>query len=185
MDSDRYMTEEELYHYGVKGMRWGVIRSKHKERQNSKLIQKAYKYDAKAAKATGKSEKYHAEKDLGKSNRAAKKVKKYNVKAAKLSRKAASESSDSKQLKLTQKAETLRYKAAKQQRKSDILSKSAGYGAKAMKYSIKSDRLQTKAAKARMKIAKNESYISMMNKRMSDLSDADLNSAREYINRSK
>ena len=43
------------------------------------------------------------------------------------------------------------------------MSKSAGYGSKAMKYSIKSDKMARKAAKTRMEIANNEAYIAKMN----------------------
>ena len=55
------MQDNELQHYGVPGMKWGVIRAKRKAKQTDKLQKKALAYDKKSAKLTKKAEKAHAE----------------------------------------------------------------------------------------------------------------------------
>ena len=66
-----------LKHYGVIGMKWGVSKAAHYASKNDKLLKKAYKYDAKSAELTKKSEKAHNKYDLDKSNKAAIKSAKY------------------------------------------------------------------------------------------------------------
>lgn len=179
-------SDGELYHYGVVGMKWGVRRAGRMAAANARLGRKALSYDKKSAVYTKKSEKAHAEYDLESSNRAAIKAAKLNKKAASV-RKKALKSDDSSQLRAEKKATKLEYKAAKNEAKANRLSKTSGYGAKAMKYSIKSDKVAIKAAKARKKMAANEAYIDMMNKRMKSL-DADTRrkveaSMSEYLNK--
>ena len=53
---------------------------------------------------------------------------------------------------------------------------------KAMKYSIKSDTVAKKAAKARMKIAKNERYIARMERKISSLTPEELAGAYSFVN---
>lgn len=177
------MSEQELQHYGVVGMKWGVIRSKQKSRSNARLKSKALKYDVKSNKLTKKSEKAHMKDDLESSNRAIKKATKLNVEAAKLERKAHKSDSDARQLRLQSKAAKKAYKASKYQLKADRISKTTGYGHKAMKYLIKSDAAAKKAAKARMKIANNKRYINQMDKRLSELSKEDLQKVRSFEKR--
>ena len=69
--------EYELYHYGVPGMKWGVRRALRKTSTNDNLRRKALALDAKSAKLTKKSEKYHAMYDLERSNKASAKSAKY------------------------------------------------------------------------------------------------------------
>ena len=52
---------------------------------------------------------------------------------------------------------------------------------RAMKYSIKSDKMAAKAAKARMKIAKNKAYIEMTKRKVNSLSGEELQKGKEYI----
>ena len=78
-----YETNDELYHYGVLGMKWGVHRATYKSGRNQKLERKAAKQDKKAADLYRKAEKAHAKYDLGKANKAAAKAGKYAKKAAK------------------------------------------------------------------------------------------------------
>ena len=59
----------ELYHYGVLGMKLGVHRSAHKIRANFRLNKKAARYDLKAERLTRKSEQMHAKYDLKKINK--------------------------------------------------------------------------------------------------------------------
>ena len=51
-----------------------------------------------------------------------------------------------------------------------------------MRYSIKSDKMARKAAKARMHMAQNEAYIAKMNRKMSEVSNAEIQAGREYLN---
>ena len=66
--------EYELYHYGVKGMKWGIRRARKMDIRNAKLAKKALEYDKKAAQLTKKSEKAHSSRDLERSNKAATKA---------------------------------------------------------------------------------------------------------------
>lgn len=59
----------ELHHHGVKGMKWGVHRSSRAAKSNERLRKKALAYDIKSDKFNRKSEKVHANEDLGRSNK--------------------------------------------------------------------------------------------------------------------
>lgn len=61
------------------------------------------------------------------------------------------------------------------------MSKTTGYGVKAMKYSIKSDRVAIKAAKARKKIANNQAYMAKINRKISTISQEDLDGAYAFV----
>ena len=172
---------DELYHYGVLGMKWGVHRARSKMKQSNKLAKKAAVYDKKSAKMTKKSEKIHAKKDLGRANRAAKKAATYRIKSAKLEKKALKTDNEFKRSILESRAANLNYKASRKQIKANILSKTKGYGVKAMKYSIKSDKLARKSAKARKRIASNERYKSMMKRKASSISPEDLKGAYKFV----
>ena len=56
---------------------------------------------------------------------------------------------------------------------------------KAMKYSIKSDVAAKKAAKIRYKMAKNERYVAMMNRKISSLSAEEKRGAYAFVNELK
>jgi hypothetical protein len=163
----------ELYHHGVKGMKWGVRRAKRKMASNEKLERKAYVYDKKAAKYRLKAEQAHNKYDLGSSNKKALKSAKYDMKAAKLHKKALN-ADDSTKMKLENKAAKLSYKAAKNKTAADRIALGTPYGKKAIKLMAKSDEVAAKAAKARSKMANNKRYISTMKKRVSELSPEEL-----------
>lgn len=175
------MEQNELMHYGVMGMKWGIRRAASKSSQNNKLELKALKYDKKAAIQSKKSENAHSKNDLGTANKKAKKANEYLKKAAKLQTKALKTDNDIKQSNLEKKAETLKYKSAKKNIDADRISKLTGYGYKAMHYSVKSDKFKKKAAKARMTISSNNRYITMMNHRVSTLPKDKQELAMKYL----
>ena len=83
-----FYDSDELLHYGVAGMKWGIRRARSKAASIDRLRKRALSYDAKSAQFNKKSEKIHASKDLERSNRSATKSAQYAKKAAKLGKKA-------------------------------------------------------------------------------------------------
>lgn len=82
---------------------------------------------------------------------------------------------------LESRAARLDYKSSKKQIDADRLSKNKGYGIKAMKLSVKSDKMAKRAAKARMLIARNERYQAAMKRKISEISQEDLQGAYSFV----
>lgn len=167
IDSQFYNTDE-LYHYGVKGMRWGVIRAQKsltdrgiskRQSQNERLEKRAAKYDVKVSKRALKNVKRGIDEP---SLIATKKSAKLGVKAAKLERKTVDmDPSDRKYLTTKRKAAKTRLKSLEAMNVSELASK------KDYKYQINS-------AKARYKIEKN-------NLKLDALSDKSIELGRQLM----
>ena len=67
--------------------------------------------------------------------------------------------------------------------KADRISKTTGYGMKAMNYSIKSDKAKVKAEKAKLKLASNKAYIEKMNSKVSSLTPEKRAEVQRYIDK--
>ena len=173
--------DNDLEHTGVIGMKWGHRMSSYKQRSNVSLTKKASNYDIKAARLTRKSEKHHANKDLETSNKMAKKSANYSIRSSKLEKAANKTDNDFKRAILEKRSENLAYKSAKAKMKANRISKTKGYGIKAMRYSIKSDKMTLKAAAARKKIAGNELYTARLNRKISSLTKEELAGAYAFL----
>lgn len=157
-----YQNVNELRHYGVKGMKWGVRRYEKKSARltsrNSRLLEKRDNANVKAEKymkkaiAEGQSDKLHI------------KSAKYATRSAKLDRKANAldDHASYRYLRLKRKAAKAAYKSA------DLSFKAAQSGAEkqlSSEYNRKSTKQSRKAAKFDYRIAKNNLTISRLDKR--------------------
>lgn len=176
-----YESNDELYHYGVLGMKWGVHRATYKSGRNQKLERKASKKDKQAAALYKKAEKAHAKYDLGKANKAATKAGNYAKKAARTDLKIAKTDNEFKKTMLEKKSAKLKYKSAKHMTEANRYSRISGYGIKAAKLAARSDARKAAAAKARMKIANNNAYVAKMKRKASEVSESDLQNGYTFV----
>ena len=169
---------DELYHYGVLGMKWGVHRATRKAKNNTKLINESNKYNIKSAKYNLKSTK-RAAKDIGegfatKSKKdvkrylsANKRAAKYNLKSAKYKSKA-SKTSDRKSTRYSVKSDKYAVKSSKNKMKATRLSGEYATGSKGYKYATKSDKYKLKSTKSLLKISRNKAYIQKIQQKIKD-----------------
>lgn len=169
---------DELCHYGVLGMKWGVHRATRKAKNNTKLINESNKYNIKSAKYNLKSAK-RAAKDIGegfatKSKKdvkrylsANKRAAKYDLKSAKYKSKA-SKTSDRKSTRYSVKSDKYTVKSSKNKMRATRLSGEYATGSKGYKYATKSDRYKLKSTKRLLKISRNKAYIQKIQQKIKD-----------------
>lgn len=172
---------EELYHYGVIGMKWGVHRARSKSNRRDRLLKKAAKYDMKSAKAMRKSDKIHSDDVGNRSRKVMLKADKFKKKSAKLMKKSVSELNDIKKLSMERKSAKYQLKAQKKNREANSLRRTTAYSMEAERYAAKSDKYAAKAAKARYTIANDKRYIALMQKKVSELTEEQRNGNYAFV----
>lgn len=176
--SDSY--SDELYHYGVKGMRWGVRRA-------SRLLSKSSTSDAKRAKAIASLQK-HQTKGSAKVAKLQKQRPKLDDKLRKATTKDAAKAA-----KLDKKAAKLDKKIAKKERKASSMftstEKSADLVNEANVLKLKSNKLHAKAntlkanyEKAKNKVEVNEAMTKAFQTELNKIDDLLIKEGRRYLN---
>ena len=174
---------DELMHYGVLGMKWGVHRALRYNSRTPLLARRAYGYDKKSSSYSKKAEKIHAKQDLGAVNSTAVRSSRLAKKAAGINKKAVNQSNSLKKAAMERRAAKLNYRSEKLNRKAESISKTAGYGKTARKYVSKSNKMSTKAAKVRLKMASDRRYIERTKQKVNSLSDDDIRRGKDYVKR--
>lgn len=159
-----YENPEELYHYGVKGMKWGVRRATKQltnasdSASRNKAVAKLEKHRTKGTAKVKKLEKQHVE--------LKKKVERNIVK------------SDTKAAKLSRQAAATRMKAYGRFVSKD---KSADLIFKANKLDAKANDLKARSEASKAKLAKNEKMTEMFNREIKNIDRVLEDKGRRYI----
>lgn len=158
-------SNEELQHYGVRGMRWGVRRASKQlssattKEQRDKAVSSLQKHKSKASKEVAKLQKKQPK--LEKS--VEKQIVKNDIKAVKLSDKAATKRKKAYRLLTSKKrSQKLIYKADKLQARADYLA--------------------VKSKKAKAKLARNEIMQAAFKKGINEIDQTLANKGRKFIN---
>lgn len=162
---DMNYDNNELYHYGVRGMKWGVRRatktlssSKSTSEQREKAVSSLQKHRAKASAKVAKLEKKHPqlEKDVDRY------ITKTDVKAKSMQREATRTRAKAYGRFTTRKrAERLIYKADKMQ--------------------ARADELKARSESVKAKLKSNERMQELFKKGISDIDSALVSAGREYL----
>ena len=162
-----FVANDELQHYGVKGMKWGVHRARKKlasattSEEREKAVNSLKKHRAKGSteinKLREKNDKLQAKSD--------KRAKKQDIKAANLASKAATKMSKAnKWYRSEAKAERLKLEAADLQ--------------------IKVDKISTKSNEIRAKIKKNETMQKAFREQINLIDETLVKYGKRYLNKS-
>lgn len=158
-------SNEELQHYGVRGMRWGVRRASKQlssattKEQHDKAVSSLQKHKTKASNEVAKLEKKRPKLE----KKVEKQIVKNDIKAVKLADKAATKRKKAYGLLTSKKrSEKLIYKADKLQAKSDYLA--------------------VKSKKAKAKLARNETMQAAFKKGINEIDQTLVDKGRKFIN---
>ena len=101
----------ELYHYGVLGMKWGVHKANRLMNRENKLQRKVAKYELKSSKAQRTAEKLHAKKENSNASDVIGYANKLDAKANKLAKKNLNTVDEMKKMKIDRKVAKLKLKS--------------------------------------------------------------------------